>query len=97
MFGREPAVILGLVGALIALAVGFGLDVSAEQTGLIMAAVSAVLAFVTRSQVTPVDADGLPAEKRMFDERGVSDLGLIIAVLIGALAVGLILWSRLHS
>jgi hypothetical protein len=54
MFGREPAVILGLVGAVIALGVGFGLNVTPEQTGLILAATSAVLAFVTRSQVTPV-------------------------------------------
>ena len=53
MFNREPAVILGLVGALIALGVGFGLPVSQEQTGLILAAVSAVLGFVTRARVTP--------------------------------------------
>lgn len=53
MFGREPAVILSLVSALIAVGVGFGLDVTPEQVGLIMAAVSAVIGFVTRSQVTP--------------------------------------------
>lgn len=53
MFGREPAVILGLVSAAIALAVGFGLDVTPEQVGLIMAAVTAIIGFVTRSQVTP--------------------------------------------
>lgn len=51
---REPALILGLVGALIALAVGFGLNVTQEQVGLIMAAVVALLSFLTRSQVTPV-------------------------------------------
>ena len=53
MFKREPAVWLGLIGALIALAVGFGLPVSQEQTALILAASSAVLGFVTRSQVSP--------------------------------------------
>lgn len=52
-FKREPALWLGLVGALIAVGVGFGLKVTAEQVGLIMAGVSAVLAFITRSQVTP--------------------------------------------
>lgn len=57
MFGREPAVILGLVSALIALAVGFGLDITPEQVGLIMAAVTAIIGFVTRSQVTPTDPD----------------------------------------
>jgi hypothetical protein len=51
MFKREPALILGALGALIAVAVGFGLDVTDEQVGLIMAAVSAVLALVVRQSV----------------------------------------------
>ena len=54
MFGREPALILSLCGALIAVGVGFGLPVTSEQTGLIMAAVSAILGVITRSRVTPV-------------------------------------------
>lgn len=53
MFGREPALILNLVGALIALAVGFGLNVTPEQVGLILAATTSVLGFAIRSQVTP--------------------------------------------
>jgi hypothetical protein len=53
MFGREPALIIGVVQALVALAVGFGLDITEEQVGLILAGVAAVLALVTRSQVTP--------------------------------------------
>jgi hypothetical protein len=53
MLGREPALILGLVNALLAVAVGFGLQVTPEQVGLINAAVAAVLAVITRSQVTP--------------------------------------------
>jgi len=53
MFGREPAVIMGLVGAAVALGVGFGLPITPQQVGLIMAFTSAVLAFVTRSQVVP--------------------------------------------
>lgn len=51
---KEPALIIGFVGAVIALGVAFGLPVSAEQVGYIMAFVSAASAFVTRSQVTPV-------------------------------------------
>ncbi len=55
LWKREPAVILSLVSALVAVGVGFGLDVTPEQVGLIMAAVSAVIGFATRSQVTPVN------------------------------------------
>lgn len=55
MFNKEPAVILGLIGAAIALGVGFGLPVTPAQTGLIMAFVSALLALVVRSQVVPTD------------------------------------------
>ena len=50
---REPALVTGIVGALIALGVAFGLELTGEQTGAIMAFVSALLAVVTRSQVTP--------------------------------------------
>lgn len=53
MFGREPALIIGAIQALIAVGIGFGLQVTPEQFGLIMAAVAAVLALVTRSQVSP--------------------------------------------
>ncbi len=58
MLGREPAVISGAVNALIALAVGFGLELSTEQVGLIMAAVAALLSLVVRSKVTPLDSSG---------------------------------------
>ena len=51
----EPALVTGAVAALIALGVAFGLDLSGEQTGAIMAVVTAALAFITRSQVTPTD------------------------------------------
>lgn len=50
---KEPAIWLGAVGAAIALGVSFGLPVSAEQVGFIMAFVSAVLALVTRQLVSP--------------------------------------------
>jgi hypothetical protein len=54
MLGREPVLILGLIQAVVALAVGFGLNWTAEQVSLVLAAVAAVVAFITRSQVTPV-------------------------------------------
>lgn len=50
---REPALLVGFVSAAISLAAAFGFDLTAEQTGAIMAAVTAGLAFVVRAQVTP--------------------------------------------
>lgn len=59
MFGREPAVILGFIGAALALAIGFGLRVSGEQVNLIMvfaaAAITLLTGVVTRSQVVPTE------------------------------------------
>lgn len=55
---REPARIMGLVLAVLALAAAFGLALTEEQTAAVVAVVGAVLAVVgsetTRSQVTPV-------------------------------------------
>ena len=50
---REPALVSGLVAAVIGLGVSFGLELSKEQVGAIMALVVSILAFVTRRQVTP--------------------------------------------
>lgn len=54
---NEPALTLAVVQAGVALAVGFGLDITAEQVSLIVAFSAAVLGWVTRSQVTPVGKD----------------------------------------
>lgn len=54
VFGREPALFLGAVAAIITLAVGFGLHLSGEQVSLINLAVVAVTSFATRSQVAPL-------------------------------------------
>lgn len=54
IFDREPALILGAVQAILAVAIGFGLNVTPEQLALILAATAAVLGVVTRSRVTPV-------------------------------------------
>ena len=53
IFDREPALILGAVQAIAALVVAFGVDLTAEQVGLILAASAAVLSVVVRSKVTP--------------------------------------------
>ena len=57
ILNREPALILGALQAVIALAIGFGLDLSVEQVALILGAVAALFAVVTRSKVTPVGAE----------------------------------------
>lgn len=53
VFGREPALFIGAIGVLISLGVAFGLKLSVEQIAAVNAAVLAVVAFATRSQVTP--------------------------------------------
>ena len=50
---REPALVTGLVSAVVALGTSFGLHLTDEQVGAITAVTVAVMAFVTRSQVTP--------------------------------------------
>jgi hypothetical protein len=50
---NEPVLIGGLVSAIIALVVSFGLKLSPDQIGAIMGTVSAVLAFLIRTQVSP--------------------------------------------
>lgn len=51
----EPALFSGLVLVLLNAGAAFGLNLTGEQTAAINAVVAAVLAFFTRSQVTPVD------------------------------------------
>lgn len=55
LFNREPALIIGAIQAVLALAVGFGLPVTTIQMGLIMAAAAAVLAVITRQIVVPTE------------------------------------------
>lgn len=54
IFGREPALILGAVSALVSLGVGFGLDWSGEQVALVNMAAAAIVSVIVRSKVTPV-------------------------------------------
>lgn len=51
----EPVLVTALVQSVLALVVAFGLDLSGEQIGGILAVSAALLAFVARSKVTPVD------------------------------------------
>lgn len=54
---EEPAVVSGFVAALLALGVSFGLNLTPQQVGAIVAVVAAALAFVVRSKVTPTSKD----------------------------------------
>lgn len=59
---REPALVLGAVQALLALALSFGLELSSQQIGAILAATAAILALVTRRQtLTPYQIAHDPA------------------------------------
>lgn len=55
IWGREPVLIVEALKTLLALAVAFGLDLSAEQVAAILAAAGALLALVARSRVWPVE------------------------------------------
>lgn len=55
LFNREPALFLGVIQAVLALVLAFGVDLSAGQTGAVLAVAAAVLALITRQKVTPVD------------------------------------------
>jgi len=51
IWNAEPTMILAVLQAAVALGVGFGLPVTTQQMGLIMALAAAVLGLVNRSQV----------------------------------------------
>jgi hypothetical protein len=84
LFGREPALILAAVSALISLGVGFGLDVSGEQIGLINAAVAAVVGVLVRQNVTPV--------ARENSENGAVQI-TVLEILVAIIAAVLVLWA----
>ena len=56
ILGREPAMVLALVQAVIALVVAFGLSLAPDQIGAILAVTAVVLGLITRSRVSPVSA-----------------------------------------
>ena len=88
---REPALVSGAVAALIALLTAFGLDLTAEQVGAVLAVVSALLAFVVRSQVTPVP----PSEDMWPNEAGAGEAVWLLAV-VGVVLLVLILVGKLN-
>jgi len=56
LFAAEPALVVGLVSALVTLAVAFGVQLTPDQTHALLAVAGAVMAlgaFIVRGQVTP--------------------------------------------
>ncbi len=54
IWGREPAMVLALVQAVIALVVTFGLSLAPDQVGAILAVTAVILGLNTRSRASPV-------------------------------------------
>jgi hypothetical protein len=53
IWGREPAMLLALVQAVLALVVAFGFDLEPDQIGAILAVTAVILGLITRSRVSP--------------------------------------------
>jgi len=52
-YNAEPALFYGLVQAILVLGVTFGLRLTPEQTGAILAVTAIIIAILTRQKVTP--------------------------------------------
>ena len=55
LWNREPALVLGFVQCVLALLLAFGVDLTVEQVGAILAVSAAALSLVVRRKVSPVD------------------------------------------
>lgn len=64
LWNREPALVLSVISAFISLAISFGLDLTTDQVGAIMAVCAALIGFAIRSQVTPVQRNGNSGPER---------------------------------
>lgn len=54
IFGREPALIISTLSALLSLIVTFNIGMSGEQAGAIVAATSAVFGAITAAMTRPI-------------------------------------------
>lgn len=83
-----PAAFTGLVAALAALVAGYGLDVAQQTVGAVQVAVVAVLALITRNQVSPV-ADPQPTAREQDRELGFARPVLLASVVAVLAVIGL--------
>ena len=87
---NEPALVSGAVTAVLALLITFGLDLTAEQVGAILAVVAAGLAFVVRGQVTPTakgDHEAGEVGNSLVWVLAVVGIVLLVLILVGKLNV----------
>ncbi len=61
LWAAEPVMVVAFFQALLALAISFGANLTTEQQGMIIATVSALLAMLARSQVSPSPQKAPPA------------------------------------
>lgn len=52
---REPVLVYELVGAVLALAVAFGVDLTKAQTAALLGVTTAVMSLLARRRTTPVE------------------------------------------
>lgn len=101
VFGREPAVWIGLIEAALAFALSVGLDWSADQVALVMAAVVAVFgvysAYVTRDTMLGVVVGLTKAVIALFIGFGLSVSPELTASLIGLVVVGVGFFQRTQT
>lgn len=53
LWKTEPVAVLACIQTILGLVLAFGINVSPEQVGAIMAAAAAILGFLARAQVSP--------------------------------------------
>lgn len=69
LWAREPVLTLALVQAAIGLATAFGLDLTSEQVGAVMAFTAALLGWVAREQVMPMASPVRRRQRRASSHR----------------------------
>ena len=53
VWNREPVAFLAMIQTVLALVLAFGITLSQEQVGAILACAAAILGFIARTQVSP--------------------------------------------
>lgn len=59
LWNREPVMVMALIQSALALVISFGVGLTVEQVGSIMAFSAALVGFITRTQVSPGGKDQL--------------------------------------
>ena len=86
LWNREPVLFMTVIQAGLALLLSFGIHLSVEQIGAILAFSAAVIGFVVRSQVVPT-GNAPPPSVTMG-----AKLMLILALLVLPLEVASVAW-----